>query len=311
MHAPTIDQLRQRHYNATVASMTRVHDDLLILRVAPDWGVLDFEAGQYTVLGLGYWEPRIDGCMPESLDSQQREHLARRAFSVTSPLVDGAGKLIRATGRNELEFFAVLVRRAESAPALSPRLFMLRPGDRLFVSPHAHGRFTLRGVGPRDNVVFAATGTGEAPHNAMLAELLARRHEGRICSTVCVRYAKDLAYLAPHRILESRFPHYRYLPLTTREPKNLDPSRADYVGKRYLQSYFESGDFERDSGIPLDPANTHVFLCGSPEMVGIRARASQPGAAKGASGMVPLLQQRGLRVDTAHQPGNIHFEQYW
>ena len=33
--------------------------------------------------------------------------------------------------------------------------------------------------------------------------------------------------------------------LTTREPENLDDSHAAYVGKRYLQEYFESGAFER------------------------------------------------------------------
>ena len=41
-------------------------------------------------------------------------------------------------------------------------------------------------------MLFLATGTGEAPHNYMLWELLRRGHTGRILSACCVRYRRDL-----------------------------------------------------------------------------------------------------------------------
>ena len=65
---------------------------------------------------------------------------------------------------------------------------MLREGDRLFLGEKITGHFTLDPVQPDDTVVFLATGTGEAPHNYMLWELLRRGHRGRILSACCVRY---------------------------------------------------------------------------------------------------------------------------
>ena len=104
------------------------------------------------------------------------------------------------------------------------------------------------------------------------------------------------------------FPNYRYMALTTREPENLDASRPD-IGKRYLQDFFESGAFASETGVRLDPTNTHLFLCGHPDMIGIplhthdsTRRYPQP------KGMVENL---GFRVDRPHERGNIHFEKYW
>lgn len=212
-----------------------------------------------------------------------------------------------------LEFYITLVRRAdEKPPALTPRIFALQPGDRIFCGPQVHGHYTLENVAPDANVIFAATGTGEAPHNAMTAQLLKAQHRGRIVNVTCVRWKKDLGYLATHRRLEAMFPHYRYVALTTREPENLDASRPDYVGKRYLQEYFESGNFESETGLSLDPENTHIFLSGNPDMIGVPPR-THDGSRRypQPEGMVETLENLGFHVDLPHQRGNIHFEKYW
>jgi len=100
--------------------------------------------------------------------------------------------------------------------------------------------------------------------------------------------------------------------LTTREPENLDASHHNFVGKRYLQDYFESGDFERDSGARLDPARTHVFLCGNPAMIGApRHDANGDTCYPTPVGMIGILSRRGFRPDEKAHPGNIHYEKYW
>ncbi|MCA9227200.1 MAG: hypothetical protein KDA47_16370, partial [Planctomycetales bacterium] len=48
--------LRAAHYNATLMASIDVTDSLRILRVRPDKAIGGYEAGQYTSLGLGYWE---------------------------------------------------------------------------------------------------------------------------------------------------------------------------------------------------------------------------------------------------------------
>ena len=308
-----IESLRRKHYNATATHIHRVHDELMILRVQLDEGRLDFAPGQYTVLGLGYWEPRVPGCQEEQLDEKHLQSLVRRAYSISCPLLDDNGQLFRANQGPFVEFYVTLVRSsALHPPALTPRLFALTEGDRLFLSTHVHGHYTLEDVRPEDTVIFAATGTGEAPHNAMLVELLASGHRGRIASLNCVRNHRDLAYLPKHRELERRFSNYRYVALTTREPENLDPAFPGYIGKRYLQDFFSAESFERESGCRLDPRNTHVFLCGNPEMIGVPHHTHDPAKRyPQPRGMVEVLERRGFQVDQPHEPGNVHFEKYW
>lgn len=305
------EQLRKELYNAKVVGLTCANDDLILLRVRHDDGQLDFLPGQYTVLGLGDWEPQLEGTRTADPVDPHKPGLIKRAYSISCELLNSTGQLVRSTDEEELEFYIALVRLGDPPPALTPRLFHLGIGDRLYVSPKFHGHYLIPDLDPDTNLVFAATGTGEAPHNAMLAELLSRSHGGRLVTVTCVRYRQDLAYLEKHRELERRYANYRYLTLTTREPENLDANHPDYVGKRYLQEYFESGAFEQDSGLSLDPANTHVFLCGSPEMIGVPVRTEAlTREYPTPKGMIEILEARGFETDHPHRPGNIHFEKY-
>jgi ferredoxin--NADP+ reductase len=146
----------------------------------------------------------------------------------------------------------------------------------------------------------------------MDARLLLAEHRGRIVNVTCARRHHDLAYLPVHRRLEWRFANYRYIGLTTREPENLVSTSPGYVGKRYLQDYFSSGDFERDTGLRLVPEQSHVFLCGSPEMIGAPLHSHDRGRRYPATlGMVEVLERRGFEMDQPHQPGRVHWEHYW
>ena len=225
------ERLRIENYNSTVVSIERCHEELMIMRVRPDRGSPPFLAGQYTVLGLGYWEPRTSDCQPEGDISQRLQKLIKRAYSISCPMLDDAGQLAGVNDLEFLEFYITLVRKAQHPPALTPRIFALEPGDRIFCGPHIVGHYTLEGVARDANVIFAATGTGEAPHNAMTAQLLKTGHRGRIANVTCVRRKNDLGYLATQRLLEQMFVNYRYVALTTREPENLDAARPDYRGK--------------------------------------------------------------------------------
>jgi ferredoxin--NADP+ reductase len=206
-----------------------------------------------------------------------------------------------------LEFYVSLIRHSElRPPELTPRLFALKEGDRLFVESHAAGRYTLEGVHDDDNVLFLATGTGEAPHNAMIADLLVNSHRGRIASALSVRYLKDAAYHVAHQELVRRYPKYKNLVVTTREAENLDPSHPRFCGKRFLQDLVVSVELAELTGILLDPARTQVFLCGNPAMIGI-----EKGGRIVPGGMVAALSLRGFRLDEPHSRGNIHAEHYW
>jgi ferredoxin--NADP+ reductase len=303
--------LRQKYYNATVARLTKIHTDLLTLRVRPDFPLPEHNPGQYTTLGMGNWEPRFPGCQDETRRPEDEGKLVRRSYSISSPILDEDGNLLDPGRADWLEFYVVLVRETgdpEHTPALTPRLFMLREGDRIALGMKITGHFTLDPVRPGDTVVFLGTGTGEAPHNYMLWDLLRRGHTGRLLSACCARYCRDLGYLPVHEELMRRYPHYTYLRLTTRE--------ADNAGRKvYIQDLITSGQLEEVLGQPLDPARTHVFLCGNPKMIGVPVKDRDTGqwAYPQPPGVIEILERRGFQADRPNVKlkGNIHFEEYW
>jgi ferredoxin--NADP+ reductase len=162
-------------------------------------------------------------------------------------------------------------------------------------------------VKPGDTVIFLGTGTGEAPHNYMTWELLTRGHTGKILNACCVRYARDLGYSDTHAALMKQFPNYTYLALTTREP--------GVTRKVYIQDLIETKEIDERLGGPLDPATTHVFLCGNPKMIGVPIHNRDTGETSYPQpvGAVEVLERRGFQADVAATKfkGNVHFEEYW
>jgi ferredoxin--NADP+ reductase len=306
-----IADARQRRYNGTVTWLRKPNPDLLIMRVTPDFPVPPHRAGQYCSLGLGNWEPRFPGAQPENLKPGDEAKLVRRAYSISSSIVDDAGELIDRDAAGYLEFYITLVKEGsdpDKPPGLTPRLFLLREGDRLNIGDKITGHYTLEHVKPGDTVLFLGTGTGEAPHNYMTWELLRTGHAGKILNACCVRYRRDLGYLPVHQHLMRRFPSYQYLALATRE--------ADTVGRKvYIQDLITSGQLEDELGEKLDPAKTHVYLCGNPKMIGVPVKNKETGAREypQPTGVIEILEARGFRADAAAAKvkGNVHFEEYW
>ena len=293
--------LRATHYNATLAVVQPLHDELRIVRVRPDSPVPAFEAGQWLMLGLGSWEPGVPGALAEEPAAAPEPSVLRRPFSVSSPILTPDGsRLLRAGEENAYEFYVTLPREG-SASAFVVRLFALSPGARLWTADAPQGRYGLDRIEPHHDVLFAATGTGEAPHNRMIWELLRRSHRGRIAAVITTRCRADQGYRGVHERLMQLFPNYRYAAIATREP--------DEKGAR-LQELLRSGRLEELAGFGLDPDRTHVFLCGNPAMVGApRAQADGQLVYPQPPGMVELLsRERGFMSD-AHT-GNIHFERY-
>lgn len=295
----------QRHepYNATVESIRRIHDDLMVLRVRPDEPIPPFDAGQWIALGIGLWEPRMRGAPPESLEPSECANLVHRPLSIGSPvLAPTQDRLLDPSEEDAFEFYVVLPRGAPKPPPFTWRLFALDPGSRLWVDEKPRGQNTLATVQPDDNVLFTATGTGEAPHNRMLWDLLRRGHRGRIASIVSTHRQVDQGYREMHERVQKLFPNYRYAGIATREPG------PDNVR---LQALLQSGRMEELAGFALEPRRARVFVCGNPEMIGAPRLQDGRFIYPPALGMVELLErERGFHAGTRTGNINLHFERY-
>ncbi len=298
-----LSDLAKRYYNATITWFRRVNPDLWILRVRPDRRDSPLVPGQYATLGIGYWEPRIDDAADRRAGS---ETLVRRSYSISSRIFDAQGFLADPAYEEHLEFYIVRVPPTlERLSALTPRLALKQEGDRVYLGPRMAGHYTLSTVtDPFSDVLFLSTGTGEAPHNAMVVELFRKGHQGRVVSVVSVRYAADLGYVARHRALEERFPNYRYLPLVTRQ-------EAHGALRMRIQQLIADDLLSEETGLELDPSRLQVFLCGNPAMIRVPQWSNGQPVFDQAPGVAKLLAERGFTLPRRGGIGNVHYEEYW
>jgi len=267
--------------NATVTARSDVAPGLAVIRVAADGDLFPFVAGQYCVLGLPPDAKRVPGADGEApRDEKKRTKMIRRAYSIAS-----------SSRENEyLDFYVALMNSGE----LTPRLFALETGDRIWLGPKATGLFTLKEVPADAHLYLIATGTGLAPYISMLrSDLLEASGGRRVVVAHGARYSFDLGYRREMEGLASEHERLTYLPSVTRGER--DESWNGATG--YLQDQIASGEMEERSGVPLDPANVHVFLCGNPAMIEAATK---------------LLEEKGFSEWTRKTPeGQIHLEKYW
>jgi ferredoxin--NADP+ reductase len=265
--------------NAVVTHRIEAASGLVILRVAPDgWKMPEFKAGQYVVLGLPGSAPRVPLSDPETPPADPLK-LIRRAYSIASSPLTG----------DEIEFYVTLVRSG----ALTPRLFALQPGARVWMSNKPVGMFTLREIAPDRNVVMIATGTGLAPYMSMLRTHLAEAGTRRFAAIVGARHSWDIAYSAELSTMQRLSPRFTWLPTVSRPTEEPVPWGGD---AGHVQDVWRAGRLAARWGAAPTPADTDVLLCGAPAMI---------------DEMTALLAGEGFRADEKGRPGQVHAERYW
>jgi len=268
---------RQDPYNATVIGREELNPQLLVMRVRPDGELFDFRPGQFGVLGLLGNAPRIVEAAAEDAPAEP-DKMIRRAYSIASSNLE----------RRYVEFYLTLI----TSGALTPRLFALNHGSRVFLGPKASGVFTLDKVAPEKSVILVATGTGLAPYVSMLRTMLVNDSRRRFVVLHGARYSWDLGYRGELESLARLRPNFTYIPSITRPDQ--DPHFIGYTGR--IQTLLEQGVLERESGVVLNPAQAEVFLCGNPDMVKLA---------------VSLLEAKGFAGKGGAVPATIHVEEYW
>jgi ferredoxin/flavodoxin---NADP+ reductase len=265
--------------NAVVALRIEISPWLIILRVAPEgWSLPDFTPGQFAVLGLPGSAPRYTLSDPED-SPPDPEKMIRRAYSIASSSL----------AREYMDFYLALV----GSGALTPRLFALRLGDRLWLGPKVSGMFTFGQVPEDKHIVMIATGTGLAPYMSMLTTHLLCGNPRRIAVLHGARNSWDLGYRAELVNLQHLCNNFAYIPTISRPASEPIP----WSGQTgYVQDLWVRGLIARAWGFQPNPDNTHVFLCGSPTMI---------------DQVSELLSHEGYREHSRKEPGQIHVERYW
>jgi len=136
---------------------------------------------------------------------------------------------------------------------LSPRLFEMKPGDRIEMRQPL-GLFVLRQP-PRDSI-FIATGTGIAPFRSMLQAHL-KESSSAITLLFGVRYESHLLYRSEFEEMTWRHPQFRFWPTLTRP-------EAGWKGR---QGRVQAHLAEAIGAIDERRGDLDFYLCGLKEMV--------------------------------------------
>lgn len=233
-----------------------------------------FEAGQFVRLGVN----------PAELAKTNNAPNERifRAYSVLSSPYDEV-----------LEFFSVVVPDG----AFTSQLQYLEVGDLLYLNPEPFGFLTLaryQEPAPAD-LWLLATGTGLAPFVSMLGDLTTWQNYTDIILVYSVRTQSELAYVDKIQALENQFKELiddpaklHFVPIITRQ-------KVEGCLNARIPTLIDTGELEKFVGFPLNPASSHVMLCGNPDMVEDTKNS---------------LKNKGLTMNR-RGVGNIAVENYW
>lgn len=232
-------------YNATVIGKILLTPDLMILRLRSDDPRDEFKAGQYTTIGLLGSEGRSPNSVM-NIDPVQPGELIKRPYSIASAKHD----------TKDFEFYISQVKSGQ----LTPRLFNLTQGRRMWIDDKILGIFTLGDTPKNCNIVMIATGTGLAPYISFLRSHLSENKDVHLAVIHGAGYPWDLGYYSELKFIENTFPNFYYMP-------TLLKADDSWTGLRgYIQEHLENKVLEKE-GIEVDPDKTHFFLCGNPKMV--------------------------------------------
>ncbi|UCD74327.1 MAG: ferredoxin--NADP reductase [Phycisphaerales bacterium] len=268
-----------KELNALVTQRIEHAPGLVTLRVIPDgWELPDFTPGQFTVLGLPASAPREPTSDPEPPPAKPDKMIVR-AYSISSS----------SKSKEYLEFYISLVRSGE----LTPRIFNLTIGDRVYLSPKFRGFFTLENVPADKNVVLVATGTGLAPYMSMIRSELNRESRRKFAVIHGAYHSWDLGYYRELAGLERCSSNFTYFPIIS-EPQEEPGGWTGRAG--FVQKVWTGGELAEVWGKQPTPEDTDVYLCGHPDMI---------------EDFEKILQAEGFTEHTRKQPGQYHLERYW
>jgi ferredoxin--NADP+ reductase len=263
--------------NSIITSVITVSPMMRIIRVKPiDWELPEYTAGQFVVLGLPPEVPRYAHATEEYKEPKEGK-MVKRAYSIAS-----------SSTQDYVEFYITVVHSG----SLTPRLFSLDIGDKVFMGKKATGMFTLDQVEEDKNVILIATGTGVAPYMSMLRSNALKR-KGKIMIIHGASNSWDLGYQSELELLDSMMPNFVYHPTITMPEKEA----ADWKGDtRFIEEIWKDNTLENKLGFRPTPEDTSIFLCGNPKMI---------------ESMVSLAKEEDFKEHSKKDPGEIHFEKFF
>lgn len=173
---------------------------------------------------------------------------------------------------------------------LSTALQKLKKGDQINISPNGNGFLILNEVPKVKNIWMLATGTGIGPYLSILKTEDSWKNFEKVILVHAVRYNKELTYQKTIKDLKEKYgKKFIYITFVSREKVE------NSLSGRIPQS-INNGSLEKKANIKILPSNSHIMMCGNPEML---------------KDTTIELKKIGLKKHRRSSPGHITTENYW
>ncbi len=172
---------------------------------------------------------------------------------------------------------------------LTPLLAALNPGDTLWVNDTANGFLTVDEIPQATHLWMLATGTALGPFLSIAKMPEVWQRFEKVILVHAVRMANELSYPDTiTRVQQAHASQFMYIPFVSREV--IANTLHGRIPARILDQ-----QLEQRAGITLDPAQSHVMLCGNSAMIEDTSK---------------VLAERGMKRHRRREPGHISTEKY-
>lgn len=232
------------------------NDNLFSLYIQAD--VPPFEAGQFTKIALDIDDKRVG-----------------RPYSFAN-----------APHESCLEFYVVTVPEG----ILTPKLLAAKEGDTIWVQTRPAGFFTLSEVPQAKYLWMLASGTALGVFLSILKTTKAWERFEKITLCHAVRQAESLSHHDLIQEFKTNYPtQFQFIPFVSREQ-----TPGAFSGR--ITTALENGSLESYTNLTISSQDTHIMICGNPDMV---------------KDSMEVLQAKGLKKHTRKEAGHITIENYW
>lgn len=221
------------------------------------------------------------------IDAFTAGQFAKLSLEIEGERVQRAYSYVNAPSNPNLEFYLVTVPEGK----LSPRLNNMRIGSEIQITKEAAGFFVIEEVPECDTLWMLATGTAIGPYLSILQEGIGLDRFKNIVLVHAARFSQDLSYLPLMQQLQQRYNGKLHIQTVV----SREETPGSLTGR--VPALIEDGSLEAAVGLKMDAEDSHVMLCGNPQMV----RDTQQ----------VLKDSRGMRKHLKRKPGHMTSEHYW
>ncbi|QJC36487.1 ferredoxin--NADP(+) reductase [Enterobacteriaceae endosymbiont of Donacia simplex] len=238
---------------------------------------------------IKYWTENLFSIIINAkINNFSAGQFTKLALDINGKKIQRAYSYINSPNNQNYEFYISNIKKGK----LSPYLYNLKINDKIFISKNSSGTFILNNIQSCKNLWMLSTGTGIGPYLSILQDKVCFKKFAKIILIHSIRYIEDFNYLNLVKSIEKNY--YNKLIVQIILTRNTNINNFLYG---YIPNLIKNGQLEKKIGIKISPRNSHIMLCGHPEMIQQTQNF--------------LEKNRGFSKNLKNQNGNITSERYW